>query len=162
MYPLCMIVGSSVEGRVLLQENWVPKGHVALLRGKDHCIQCTAVAHRTVCVAEIRAAVDTTVTQRTVRNRLLQGELRARRPVACIPLTPSHCRLRHAILSASDDRVLVRRRPEERLHSNCMRPKHTGPTPGVMFWGVIFKKGTARALSWLSQTHSLQIRTSVW
>ncbi|GBM39789.1 hypothetical protein AVEN_25007-1 [Araneus ventricosus] len=46
------------------------------------------VAHRTASVAEIRAAVGTTVTQRTVTNRLLQGQLRARHPVACIPLTP--------------------------------------------------------------------------
>ncbi|GBL95403.1 hypothetical protein AVEN_154805-1 [Araneus ventricosus] len=49
-----------------------------------------AVMHRTASAAEIRAAVGTTVTQ---RNRLLQGQLRARRPVACIPLTPNHCRL---------------------------------------------------------------------
>ncbi|GBO11602.1 hypothetical protein AVEN_145261-1 [Araneus ventricosus] len=51
-----------------------------------------AVAHRTASAAEIRAAVDITVIQRTVTFRLLQGQLRARRPVACIPLTPNHCR----------------------------------------------------------------------
>ncbi|GBO37089.1 hypothetical protein AVEN_176224-1 [Araneus ventricosus] len=54
----------------------------------------TTVAHRTASAAEIRAEVGTTVTQRTVTNRLLQGQLRARRPVACIPPTPNHCRLR--------------------------------------------------------------------
>ncbi|GBM83466.1 hypothetical protein AVEN_138319-1 [Araneus ventricosus] len=53
-----------------------------------------AVAHRTAPAAEIRAAVGTTVTQRTVTNRLLQGQLRAKRPIACIPLTPILCRLR--------------------------------------------------------------------
>ncbi|GBM37781.1 hypothetical protein AVEN_25892-1 [Araneus ventricosus] len=52
-----------------------------------------AVAHRIASAAEIRAAVGTTVTQRTVTNRLLQGQFRARRPVACIPLPPNHCRL---------------------------------------------------------------------
>ncbi|GBN33851.1 hypothetical protein AVEN_141982-1 [Araneus ventricosus] len=53
-----------------------------------------AVAHRTASAAEIRAAVGTTVAQRTARNRLLQGQLRARRPVSCILLTPNHCRSR--------------------------------------------------------------------
>ncbi|GFW08606.1 transposable element Tc1 transposase [Trichonephila clavipes] len=53
-----------------------------------------AVAHSIVSVVEIRAAVGTIVTQRTVRNRLLQGQLRARHPVACISLTPNHCHLR--------------------------------------------------------------------
>ena len=40
-------------------------------------------------------------------------------------------------LSASGGRVLVRRRPGERLQLNCLRPRHAGPTPGVMFWGAI-------------------------
>ncbi|GBN16304.1 hypothetical protein AVEN_221882-1 [Araneus ventricosus] len=34
MYALCMIVGSSGQGKVLSQEDRVPGGHVALLRGK--------------------------------------------------------------------------------------------------------------------------------
>ncbi|GBM09106.1 hypothetical protein AVEN_5289-1 [Araneus ventricosus] len=59
---------------------------------EDRRIRRTAVSHRTASAAEIRAAVGTTVTQRTVRNRLLDVQLRARRPVACIPLTPRHCR----------------------------------------------------------------------
>ncbi|GBO03812.1 hypothetical protein AVEN_232210-1 [Araneus ventricosus] len=61
---------------------------------KDHRVRRMAVAHCTASAAEIRAAVGTTVTQLTVTNRLLKGHLRARRPVACIPLTPNHCRLR--------------------------------------------------------------------
>ncbi|GFU56482.1 HTH_Tnp_Tc3_2 domain-containing protein [Trichonephila clavipes] len=52
----------------------------------------TAVAHHAVFAAEIRTAVGTPVTQRTVRNRLFQGQLRARCPVAHILLNPSHCR----------------------------------------------------------------------
>ncbi|GBO14120.1 hypothetical protein AVEN_217427-1 [Araneus ventricosus] len=89
-----------------------------------------------------------------------QGKLRARRPVACIPLTPNHCSLqrewcqarahwrtewRSVVFSdesrfcfgASDGRVLVRRRPGECLQPTCLRPRHTGPTPGVMVWGAI-------------------------
>jgi transposase len=127
---------------------------------EDRRVRRMAVASRTASAAEIRAAVGTTVTQRTVNNRLLEGQLGARRPVACIPLTPNHCRLRRQwcqaradwrtewrsvvfsdesrfCLGASDGRVLVRRRPGERLQPSCLRPRHTGPTPGVMVWGAI-------------------------
>ncbi|GBN01898.1 hypothetical protein AVEN_137408-1 [Araneus ventricosus] len=104
-----------------------------------------SLGHRTASAAEIRAAVGTTVTQRTVTYRLLQGQLRARHPVACILPTPNHCRLRREwcqartewrsvafsdesrfYLGASDGRVLVRRRPGERLQPTCLRPRHTG------------------------------------
>ncbi|GFT97841.1 transposable element Tc1 transposase [Trichonephila clavipes] len=61
---------------------------------EDRHIRRTVVVHRTASAKEIRATIGTTVTQRTVRNQLLQGHLRARRPVACVPLTPSHCRKR--------------------------------------------------------------------
>ncbi|GFW70221.1 transposable element Tc1 transposase [Trichonephila clavipes] len=40
-------------------------------------------------------------------------------------------------LRASDGRVLFRRRSGERLQPNCLRPRHTGPTPGVMVWRTI-------------------------
>ncbi|GBN26918.1 hypothetical protein AVEN_111680-1 [Araneus ventricosus] len=119
-----------------------------------------AVDHRTASAAEIPAAVGNTVTIRTVTNQLLQGQLRARRPVACIPLTPNHCRLRREwcrarahwrtewrsvefsgerqfCLCASDGRVLVRRRPGEGMQPTCLLPIHTGPTPGIMVWRAI-------------------------
>ncbi|GBN30120.1 hypothetical protein AVEN_174380-1 [Araneus ventricosus] len=119
-----------------------------------------AVAHCTDSATEIRAAVGTTVTQRTVTNRLLQGQLQARRPVACISLTRNHCRLRREwcqarahwraewrsvvfsdgsrfSFGASDGRVLVRRRPGELLQPTCLQSRHSGPTSGVMVWGAI-------------------------
>ncbi|GFV24402.1 allene oxide synthase-lipoxygenase protein [Trichonephila clavipes] len=94
------------------------------------------VAHYIASFAEIQAAVGTTVTQPTVRNQLLQGCLRARRPVARIPLTPCHCC--RFCLGASDGRVLVRRRPGERLQPSCLRPRHTELIPGVIDWREIF------------------------
>ncbi|GFX62544.1 HTH_Tnp_Tc3_2 domain-containing protein [Trichonephila clavipes] len=45
-------------------------------------------------MAEIWAAVNTTVTQKTVKNQLLQGHLQARHPVVYISKTPNDCRLR--------------------------------------------------------------------
>ncbi|GFY06026.1 uncharacterized protein TNCV_3863301 [Trichonephila clavipes] len=89
-----MFVGSSDRGMVLPQEDRVPGDHEALLR-EEHCIRGMAVVHRTASAAEIRAAVGTTVTQPTVRNWFLQGQLLARCPVVCTPLIPNHCRLRH-------------------------------------------------------------------
>ncbi|GBM98161.1 hypothetical protein AVEN_59790-1 [Araneus ventricosus] len=37
MYPMCMIVGCSGQGKVLTQEDRVSGGHVALRRGKTVC-----------------------------------------------------------------------------------------------------------------------------
>ncbi|GFV66233.1 HTH_Tnp_Tc3_2 domain-containing protein [Trichonephila clavipes] len=103
---------------------------------KNRPIQRTAVAYRTASAAEIRATVGNAVTQQTVTSvRFLQGQHRARHHVACIPMTPSHCRLRCQwcqarahwrteweyvvffdesmfCLVAIDDRVLIKRRPE--------------------------------------------------
>ncbi|GFY02702.1 uncharacterized protein TNCV_3505821 [Trichonephila clavipes] len=94
LYQLCMIVGSGGQGMVLPQKDRVTGYHVATTEKKDRRIQSTAVEHRTVSAAEIQAAIGITVTQRTDRNWLHQGQLQARRPVVCIPLTPSHCHLR--------------------------------------------------------------------
>ncbi|GFU57217.1 transposable element Tc1 transposase [Trichonephila clavipes] len=40
-------------------------------------------------------------------------------------------------LGGSDGRVLVRRRPGERLQPNCLWPRHIGPTTGAMVWVTI-------------------------
>ncbi|GBL76159.1 hypothetical protein AVEN_234441-1 [Araneus ventricosus] len=82
---------------------WSKEGTVSRIPGsgrprgtterEDLHIRSMAVVHHTASAAEIQAAVGTTVTQPTVTNRLLQGQLRAKCPVACIP-TPNHCRLR--------------------------------------------------------------------
>ncbi|GBN15118.1 hypothetical protein AVEN_224731-1 [Araneus ventricosus] len=126
---------------------------------EDRRVRRMAVAHRAASAAEIRAAVGTTGTQRTVTNRLLKGQLQARRPLACIPLTPNYCRLRREwcqdrahwrtewrfavfsddsrfCLSDSDGSVLVRRKQGQRLQPTCLRPRHIGPTPGVMVRGA--------------------------
>ncbi|GBM87708.1 hypothetical protein AVEN_57225-1 [Araneus ventricosus] len=152
MYPLCMIVGRSGERYRLKKTGFRPRGNT---EREDRGVRRMAVAHHTASESEIRAAVGTTVIQRTVTTRLFQGQLRARRLVACIPLTPNHCRLRRDwcqarahwrtewrfvvfsdesrfCLGASDGCVLVRIRPDQPV-----RPRHTGPTPAVMVSGAI-------------------------
>ncbi|GFX70962.1 uncharacterized protein TNCV_1689451 [Trichonephila clavipes] len=62
MYPLGMIIGSSGQGIVLPQEDWIPGGPRGTTENEDQRIRCTAVKHRTVSSAEIRATVGTTVT----------------------------------------------------------------------------------------------------
>ncbi|GFV78576.1 transposable element Tc1 transposase [Trichonephila clavipes] len=122
---------SSGQGMVQPQKERVSGGLGALLKGETAVFgvwpRCTVTAS----VAEVRAAVGTTVTQCTVRNRLFQRQLQARHPVACVPLTPSHCLLRRhwcqaracwrfivfsgesrLCLRTSDGHVLVRRRSE--------------------------------------------------
>ncbi|GBN35056.1 hypothetical protein AVEN_115609-1 [Araneus ventricosus] len=130
-----------------------------------------AVAHRTASAAEIRAPVGTTLTQRTVTNRLLQRQLRARRPVVSIPLTPNHvCHVSGVKLEliggrsgdllyflVKDGSALV---PVMdvcwleggQVQPTCLRPRHTGPTPGVMIWGAI--SYDRRSTLWLYQEHS--------
>ncbi|GFX20005.1 transposable element Tcb2 transposase [Trichonephila clavipes] len=95
-------------------------GHMVSTERNDCCIWHIAVAH---------------------------GKLRARYPVVCIPLTPSHLRWEwrsvvfydesRFCLGASDGCVLVRRKPGEHLQPNCMWSRHTGHTPEVMIWGAI-------------------------
>ncbi|GBM39406.1 hypothetical protein AVEN_97023-1 [Araneus ventricosus] len=63
MYPLCMIAGSSGQGKVQPQEDRVPGGHVALLRRKNAVFGVWLWRIVLLSGAEIRAAVDTTVTQ---------------------------------------------------------------------------------------------------
>ncbi|GFW26186.1 transposable element Tc1 transposase [Trichonephila clavipes] len=126
MHTLCMIVLNSGQGMVLPQEDRIPGGLVALLREKT-----------------------------TVFSIRMIRILRPRRPVPYISLTPSHYPLRRLwcqarahwrmerryvvfsneirfCLGTSDGRELFRRRPGERLQPNCLRSRHTGPTPGVI------------------------------
>ncbi|GBN12987.1 hypothetical protein AVEN_6217-1 [Araneus ventricosus] len=111
MYPLCMIVGSSGQEKVLPQEDRVPSFHVALLGGKSEW--CQARAH-------------------------WRTEWRS---VAFSEETP-FC------LGASDGRVLVRRRPGERLQPIYLRPRHAGLYLDIWF-GEQFRM-IAEDLSWLS------------
>ncbi|GFV99752.1 uncharacterized protein TNCV_5081121 [Trichonephila clavipes] len=60
---------------------------------EDRRILRTTVAHHIASAPEIRAAVGTTLEQRTVRNGLFHRQLRTRWPVPRITPTPNHSRL---------------------------------------------------------------------
>lgn len=147
LYPVCMIVGSSDQGKILPQEDWVLGSHMASMRGS---VWCMAVVHHTASAAKFYAVVGTVMTQWTASNWLLEGQIWARHPVVCIPLTPDYCNLRcHArhhwrmerrsvvfpdknwfCLGVSDGHLLVRRRPGKCQQLTILRSRHTGPIPG--------------------------------
>ncbi|UYV69373.1 hypothetical protein LAZ67_6003354 [Cordylochernes scorpioides] len=96
----------------------------------------------------------------TIRRRLQQSGLTARRPLLRLPLTQNHRRLRRQwcderrmwmaewneivftdesrfCLQHHDGRIRVWRRRGERMLSSCVMHRHTGPVPGIMVWGGI-------------------------
>ncbi|GFV88860.1 transposable element Tc1 transposase [Trichonephila clavipes] len=56
-------------------------------------------------------------------------------------------------IGASDDRVLVSRRPGKHLHPSCLRPRQTEPTPGIMSVDV---------LPWPKRSPDLSLIEHVW
>ncbi|GFU52730.1 transposable element Tc1 transposase [Trichonephila clavipes] len=117
MYPLCMIVLSSDQGMVLLQEDRALGGHVALLRRKT-----------TIFNGRLLSCIPLTLIHCRLRRPWCQATAhwRAERRSVVFSNESSFC------LSASDGRVLVKTRPEARLQPNCRRVRHIGPTPEVM------------------------------
>lgn len=131
---------------------------------EDRRIHRMAMTTRSATATQIRAAITTSVTPRTICNRLLEVGLRSRVPLQCLPLTRYHrqqrltfCRARlnwtvewqrvvfsdesRFCLGQSDRRQRVRRRPGERANPAVIVERHTSPTPGVMVWGAISYDG---------------------
>ncbi|GBM47752.1 hypothetical protein AVEN_237983-1 [Araneus ventricosus] len=66
-----MIVGSSGQGKACTASRRPGSGRPrGTIEREDRCVWRMAVVHRTASAAEIRAAVDTTVTQQTITNRV--------------------------------------------------------------------------------------------
>ncbi|GFX48017.1 transposable element Tcb1 transposase [Trichonephila clavipes] len=144
-------------------------------RGRSHPPQCTtsredrqimrmAVADRSVTPRTIAQHIESlthhSVSARTIRLRLQQSGLSARRPLLCLPLTQNHRRLRRQwcderriwaaewnevvftdesriCLQHHDGRIRVWRHRGERMLSSCVMHHHTDPVPGIMVWGGI-------------------------
>lgn len=131
---------------------------------EDRLIRRTGICHRTSSLAVVRdacqPALDSTITKRTINNRMLEAGLRARKPLLRLPLLPRHktarlkwCKERKDWtqewlsviftdeckfnLGWHDGRTSVRRRTNERNNPACIVTRHTGMTRGIMFWGAI-------------------------
>ncbi|GFV97349.1 transposable element Tcb1 transposase [Trichonephila clavipes] len=97
---------------------------------------------------------------RTIRRRLQQSGLSARRPLLGLPLTQNHRRLRrqwcderrmwvaewneviftdesHICLHHHDGRIRVWRHRGERMLNSCVMHRHTSLAPGIIVWGGI-------------------------
>ena len=59
---------------------------------EDRRIVRMATSSRTMTATQIRSVITTSVSRRTVNNRLLQSGLCSRIPMRCLPLTPYHRR----------------------------------------------------------------------
>ncbi|GFU70995.1 transposable element Tcb1 transposase [Trichonephila clavipes] len=100
------------------------------------------------------------VSARTIRRRLQQSALSARRPLLGLPLTQNHRRLHHQSCyerrmwvaewnevvftdesricrQHNDGRIRVWRHRGERMLNSCVMHHHTGPAPGIIVWGGI-------------------------
>ncbi|GFV10906.1 transposable element Tcb1 transposase [Trichonephila clavipes] len=108
----------------------------------------------------IESVMHHSVSARTIRRRLQQSGLSARRPLLGLPLTQNHRRLRgqwcderrlwaaewnevvfsdesRICLQHHDGRFRVWRHRGERMLNNCVMHCHTGPAAGIMVWGGI-------------------------
>ncbi|GFV19468.1 transposable element Tcb1 transposase [Trichonephila clavipes] len=113
-----------------------------------------SVTSRTV-AQHIESVTHHSVSARTIRRRLQQSGLSARRPLLRLPLTQNHRRLRREwcdkrkmwaaewndvvftdesriCLQHHDGRIRVWRHRGERMLNSCVMHRHTGPAPGIM------------------------------
>ncbi|GFW54693.1 transposable element Tcb1 transposase [Trichonephila clavipes] len=140
------------------------------LRCRSHPPQCTtshvdrqilrmAVKDRSVTsrnvVQHIESVTNHLVSARTIRRRLQQSGLSARRPLLGLPLTQNHRHLRHhwckerrmwaaewnevvftdesrICLQHHDGRIRVWRHHGERILNSSVMHRHTGPAPGIV------------------------------
>ncbi|GFY03898.1 transposable element Tcb1 transposase [Trichonephila clavipes] len=100
------------------------------------------------------------VSARTIRRRLQQSVLSARRPLLGLPLTQNHRRLRrqwcdersmwvaewNEVVFTDESRICLQHHDGwirvwihrgERMLNSCVMHHHTGPAPGIMVWGGI-------------------------
>ncbi|GFW48714.1 transposable element Tcb2 transposase [Trichonephila clavipes] len=106
----------------------------------DRYIQLTARRNRTENATQLQRqlllATGRRVPSQTVRNRLHEGGLYARRPMVCIPLTPRHHDSRFS-LECDTRRVLVWRDKGTRNNPAFVRERSQYRRAGWMVWGGI-------------------------
>ncbi|GFY20117.1 transposable element Tcb1 transposase [Trichonephila clavipes] len=118
-----------------------------------------SVTSRTI-AQHIESVTHHSVPARTIRRRLQQSGLSARRPLLGLFLTQNHRRLRHQwcderrmwaaewnevvftdksriCLQQHDSRIRVWRHHGERMLNSCVMHHHTGPASGIVVRGAI-------------------------
>ncbi|GFU07708.1 transposable element Tcb1 transposase [Trichonephila clavipes] len=145
-------------------------------RGRSHPPQCTtsredrqivrmAVTDRSVTSRTVAQPIESvthhSVSARTIRLRLQQSSLSAKRPLLGLPLTQNHRRLHRQwcderrimwvaewndvvftdesriCLQHHDGRIQVWRHRGERMLNSCVLHRNTALAPGIMVWGGI-------------------------
>lgn len=167
-------VGRNQTTVMRICDRWVQEGTTDR-RDRPHRPQCTtsrddrqivrmAVTDRSLTSRTISQQIQSVthhpVSARTIRRRLQQNGLSARRPLLCLPLTRNHRRLRRQwcderrmwttewneilftdesrfCMQHHDGRIRVWRHRGERMLNSCIMHRHTGPAPGIMVWGGI-------------------------
>ncbi|UYV82585.1 hypothetical protein LAZ67_22000050 [Cordylochernes scorpioides] len=105
---------------------------------EDRAIVRTAVAAPESTLTTIQRVTGTQVSKMTINRRLRERNLRARRPLRCLHLTPCNDNDESRLLLCPDDRhKRVWRRPGQTVDPGLTVEHHTGPQQGVMVWGTI-------------------------
>lgn len=167
-------VGRNQTTVMRICDRWMQEGTTDR-RVRSHPPQCTtsrddrqivrmavtdrSATSRTI-AQHIQSVTHHPVSARTIRRRLQQSGLSARRPLLRLPLTQNHRRLRRQwcderrmwtaewneivftdesrfCLQHHDGRIRVWRHRGERMLNSCVMHRHTGPAPGIMVWGGI-------------------------
>ncbi|GFX72252.1 transposable element Tcb1 transposase [Trichonephila clavipes] len=126
-------------------DRWMQEGTTDR-RGRSHPPQCTtshedrqivrmtvtnrSVASRTV-AQHIESVTHHSMSARTIRRRLQQSGLSARRPLLVFTDESRICLQHH------DGRIRVWRHRGERMLNSCVMHRNTGPAPSIMVWGGI-------------------------
>ncbi|GFS72191.1 transposable element Tcb1 transposase [Trichonephila clavipes] len=138
-------------------------------RGRSHPPQCTtsreekqivrmvvtdhSITSRTM-AQHIESVTHHSVSAHTIRRRLQQSGLSARRPLLGLPLKQNHRRLRrqwcderriwvaewNEVVFTDESRlcrIQIWRHRRERMLNSCVMHRHTGPALGMMVWGGI-------------------------
>ncbi|GFY09019.1 transposable element Tcb1 transposase [Trichonephila clavipes] len=172
------VIGSPVGGNqttvMRICDRWMQEGTTDQ-RCRSHSPQCTtsredrqivrmavtvrSVTSRTV-AQHIESVTHHSVSARTIRRRLQQSDLSARRPLLGLPLTQNHRRLRHQwcdgrrmvwqngmklylltshafVCNTTMVGLKFLRHRGERMLNSCVMHRHTAHAPGIMAWGGI-------------------------
>ncbi|UYV80155.1 hypothetical protein LAZ67_18001840 [Cordylochernes scorpioides] len=111
----------------------------------DRAIVRMAVAAPESTLSTIQRVTDTQVSKMTINKRLKERNLRARRPLRCLPSHPCTDKSDYSVFSdesrfllcPDDRRKRVWKRPGQRVDPGLTVEHHTGPQQGVMVWGAI-------------------------